>query len=540
MTAPGARRSLIVRLVGISLALLLIVQAAGFAVVRATIDRNARSQIARELDVDENVWRRLLEQHAERLRQGAALLAADYGFRSAVGSGDKDTLQSALQNHGERIGAAVAALLDPRLNVRAVSMAPGMGDAQAVLAQVMPALSGPQPGGQVAVVGGLPYQFVRVPLKAPVLVGWVVMGFPLHQPLADEMRQLLSVQVALRVRGADGAWAVPVSTLAPEPLAQLRRARGTVTELASGDGGTLLARSSVLASGPGGEAQALLLRSVDEVLAPYRQLQLLLAAITAAGLLLFAVGSGLMARRVTTPLRSLVLGTQRLSRGEYGVPVAHTDRRDEIGHLARSFDRMRLDIAAQQEKVRQLAYWDRLTGLPNRERFRDAVLQAMAASDPQGPGLAVLTLDLDRFKHVNDVLGYAFGDQLLQAVAERLRAQLRAPGDMVARLGGNDLRAAAAAHRRGVRAGAGAGHRPGVRAAAGAGGTDRGPERRHRHRLLAGRCGRRRHAAEPLRDRHVRRQAPARGAAALRPGVRFGQRPDAVAADRAAPRRRAR
>jgi len=52
----------------VSLLLLLIVQLAGFAVVRAGIERNARSQIARQLDVDENVWLRLLEQNAERLR----------------------------------------------------------------------------------------------------------------------------------------------------------------------------------------------------------------------------------------------------------------------------------------------------------------------------------------------------------------------------------------------------------------------------------------------------------------------------------------
>ncbi len=64
--------------------LLLIVQLAGFAVVRAGIERNARSQIARQLDVDENVWLRLLEQNAERLRQGSALLAAYCGLRWAV------------------------------------------------------------------------------------------------------------------------------------------------------------------------------------------------------------------------------------------------------------------------------------------------------------------------------------------------------------------------------------------------------------------------------------------------------------------------
>ena len=126
-------RSLILRLVGVSLLLLLIVQLAGFAVVRAGIERNARSQIARQLDVDENVWLRLLEQNAERLRQGSALLAADYGFRSAVHSGDEETIQSVLENHGSRIGAEVTALLDTRLNLRSLSASGGARDFQAAV-----------------------------------------------------------------------------------------------------------------------------------------------------------------------------------------------------------------------------------------------------------------------------------------------------------------------------------------------------------------------------------------------------------------------
>ena len=71
------RRSLITRRVGLSLLLLLFVQLAGFFVVRDSIARNARMQIAREFDTGEKVWLRLLEQNAETLRQGAALLAAD-------------------------------------------------------------------------------------------------------------------------------------------------------------------------------------------------------------------------------------------------------------------------------------------------------------------------------------------------------------------------------------------------------------------------------------------------------------------------------
>lgn len=435
---PG--RSLILRLIGLTLLLLLIVQAAGFAVVRATIERNARAQIAQALDLDENVWRRLLEQNADKLRQGSALLAADYGFRSAVNSGDEETIQSVLENHGSRIGAAVTALLGTDLELRAVSLSGSMESFPATLRALVPPLAARPQGSQIAVMDGVPYQFVMVPLRAPVVIGWVLMGFPVNQPLADEMRQLLSVHVALTVKGADGTARVPVSTLPPGPLAMLQSQGVPSGELQTPEG-TLLARAIRLDS-VGGEVQALLLRSVDEVLAPYRQLQVLLAIITVAGVMLFAVGTGLVAQRLTTPLRSLLAATQRLSRGEYDVPLEHTDRSDEIGNLARSFDHMRRDIAAQQTEVRRLAYWDRLTGLPNRERFREAVVLAIARSTggavPPHP-LAVLTLDLDRFKHVNDVLGYSFGDRLLQAVAERLRQQVPSPDNMVARLGGNEF-----------------------------------------------------------------------------------------------------
>jgi diguanylate cyclase (GGDEF)-like protein len=160
-----------------------------------------------------------------------------------------------------------------------------------------------------------------VPMRAPVVVGWVLMGFPIHQTLANQMQQLLDVQVALRVPEANGQWSIPVSTLDAAGLAALQ----------------------------------------------------------------------------------------------------------------------------QQQSPRQLAYWDRLTGLPNRAQFRDAVAAAMDASTaaavqgaPVAP-LSVVMLDLDRFKHVNDVLGYAFGDRLLQAVAARLLHQAVREGDVVARFSGDEF-----------------------------------------------------------------------------------------------------
>ena len=427
-------RSLIGRLVGLSLLLLLSVQLAGFAVVRATIDRNARMQIDAALDGDVRAWQRVLEHNAERLQQGAALLAADYGFRSAVLSGDVDTMQSVLENHGKRIGAAVSALLDTQMSLVSANVRGGAGDYEVALGQAVPLLtSGPRQDSRIVVVGGVPYQFVMVPMRAPLLIGWVLMGFPISHAQAIELQQLRSADVALLVTAADGGNTVPVSSLPGAVVDELRRT-GAVQELQT-DKGALLGRAVPMDS-LGGQVQAVILRSVNEVVAPYRRLQVLLGVITLAGVLLFAAANGWMAHRLTVPLRSLIAATQRMSHGNYAVPMGYTGRKDEIGNLARAFDRMRLDIAGQQAEIHRLAHTDRLTGLPNREHFRALLVQALESGGQTGP-LAVLSLNLDRFKHVNGVLGYATGDRLLQAVAERIGSQARSVDDVVARLGGN-------------------------------------------------------------------------------------------------------
>jgi len=87
-----------------------------------------------------------------------------------------------------------------------------------------------------------------------------------------------------------------------------------------------------------------------------------------------------------------------------------------------------------KEQLRYQAYHDALTGLPNRAFFTERVGEALA----EGSDLAVLFIDLDDFKTINDTLGHSAGDELLAAVAERVRACVR-PGDLAARLGGDEF-----------------------------------------------------------------------------------------------------
>jgi diguanylate cyclase (GGDEF)-like protein len=93
---------------------------------------------------------------------------------------------------------------------------------------------------------------------------------------------------------------------------------------------------------------------------------------------------------------------------------------------------------ATDERIHFMAHFDALTRLPNRVMLHDRILQAITMARRQKKTVAILFLDLDRFKAINDTLGHSIGDILLQAVAERLLACIRA-SDTVARLGGDEF-----------------------------------------------------------------------------------------------------
>lgn len=109
-------------------------------------------------------------------------------------------------------------------------------------------------------------------------------------------------------------------------------------------------------------------------------------------------------------------------------------------HLAVVNQRVRrlVDATRAERHVRHLAYNDSLTGLPNRTLFNDHLGRCIARAGPAGKSLALLYLDLDRFKFVNDTLGHETGDKLLKRVSERIRSCVRS-SDCVARLGGDEF-----------------------------------------------------------------------------------------------------
>lgn len=149
-------------------------------------------------------------------------------------------------------------------------------------------------------------------------------------------------------------------------------------------------------------------------------------------------------RAMTRPLKSINLAVRQFASERRSGPLP-VQRQDELGELARSVEQMQADIRDQLEALNQshnalehLARHDALTGLPNRRMFFERLEHALANARRSAKPLAVLFVDLDHFKQLNDGLGHSLGDHVLQAVANLLRSTTR-ESDTVARLGGDEF-----------------------------------------------------------------------------------------------------
>lgn len=176
----------------------------------------------------------------------------------------------------------------------------------------------------------------------------------------------------------------------------------------------------------------------------------------------FSLWGLLIAGHLAAPIRALAAAADRVRQGEreLQLPAFHIR---EFATLAHSLSNMVATLTAQEHelreakdglerrveertrelrhteaRLREAAYRDSLTGLPNRLMFQEQLRQAMAYATQYDRKLALMFLDLDRFKAINDTLGHDAGDLLLKRVAEALSGTIRG-GDLVARLAGDEF-----------------------------------------------------------------------------------------------------
>ncbi|APP81239.1 putative bifunctional diguanylate cyclase/phosphodiesterase [Xanthomonas hortorum] len=427
------------RIAALVVLVVLATQVLTFIAVQVATERSVKAQLGEELQIGERVWQRINVRRDEQLLQSASVLADDFGFRAAVASGDVPTMQSALRNHAARMSAQTAVLLSPDgeflTGLADLPQAEQLRAVQALLQQA-------QRDGHAVGVVALDQRIVRlavVQVLAPNRVGWIAIGNESGDGLAQDFRTTTGLDATFFTDGP------PVRVLAstlepaarsefPQQLPAAEAGQGEAIPLTLADARYLVKLQSIQGDS---HVRVALQASLDRAVAPYRILKLrilLLAGLATAA----AIGVAIfLARSVSKPVAQLVQAARRIQRGDYHTAVQVPPGR-ELAELADSFGRMQQQIASREQHILHQARHDALTGLPNRiwllERLQQVVEQTVAS----GVTAAVLILDLERFKELNDSLGHDFADQVLVEAGRRLAEVVQEP-NVVGRLGSDEF-----------------------------------------------------------------------------------------------------
>lgn len=147
---------------------------------------------------------------------------------------------------------------------------------------------------------------------------------------------------------------------------------------------------------------------------------------------------GFLVTWLLRPLYHAANQAERMTQGDIPLTPLPVVREDEVGHLTVAFNRLLAKLGRNQAELLRMANHDPLTGLPNRKLLADRMQQALARAQRNSTRVAVLFLDLNGFKLINDTLGHEAGDEALKEIARRLLVVVR-QADTLARLGGDEF-----------------------------------------------------------------------------------------------------
>jgi len=422
MTFNHLRTKLTVLYMGLFGVVLILVAIAVVTAVR----NSARLVVRDELSATGAVYGQIWATRSDQLRQGAAVLAQDFGFREAVATDDEETIRSALENLRARQNVDGAMIL----SVDGAVVSTGVHPGDAAIDTLWNGLSSQAVDNGVVSIGNEPFQVVAAPIRAPIIIGWVVFAKRLD---AIQMRDLeglsaIPLSASVMVRGGSG-WQGPtrddkkISAAADAGLSET-----AVPELVHTQAGPSMILAKRLPSFDDKAPAALLLTyPLNRAMQPYDALFGLLALIGAVGLGLVMAGTWVLSRTLTRPISALDDAVQRLQQGEYSDVTVTSD--DEIGRLASSFNTMADGIRQRETQLTHMALHDQETDLPNRRW-----LEQSATMRPQA---WLVLFGIERFEVVRNAIGYDSMADLVVMLGRRL--SMLAAAEDVARVGARAL-----------------------------------------------------------------------------------------------------
>lgn len=358
-------------------------------VVNYAYKHDAKNRIESNLEVTKRIFDRLLATRTRDLAVNAYLLSRDYGFTRAIASRDKNTLLSVLDNLMERVGADAAMLVSLDYQLIADTEHPDR-KGTFFATNLIKMAEHHDESISVAIIDDDPHQMVIFPVLGPDPIAWFCISFKISDAV-NELKNLTRSQISLVEPRRSGSFSLVATTLPEIESQQLVAAlpnsnwRSRETFALQLNNSHYLTAVTDLIPDSQDTAIAVLQKSLDKELEPYYRLEWFLICIALLGLLFALMGSFLVARTVSNPVRNLAAGTREIGRGNYQLRIA-VDREDEIGELGLAFNEMAERMGLQ-------------------DSLRQAKENAESASRAKSEFLANMSHELRT--PLNSILGYA-------------------------------------------------------------------------------------------------------------------------------------
>jgi len=418
------------RILLILLGLVLVTQLATVAGFAIHAKSEAQTSAATDLKVAGNMLDALLSSRGQQLSEGVRVLAADFGFKSAAATADALTLQSALANASQRIGADTATFVD--LSGRVVASTDDLINDTRRLRLDLPDQDARGTALTYQSLHGTLYMLVVAQVRTPLPIGHVIVGFSVDQHMAGELGKLLGVSVSFQPTNLNDALVSTLDPVVALRTQQLLRSTGLKTGAVANllvDDDTQYVTLVRDVPGSNSKVQAVLQQPLLTALASYLNSRWLIALLAVPALALAVPLASWLAGQASKPIEALVSSAKRIESGDYTQTTALRGA-GEFKRVASTLNSMQLRIAEREQHIQHLAMHDLRTGLPNRAMALQWLTQAISADKP----LVLLLLEVNDFTRIEASLGHEPSDALLSDIAQRIQRHLQ-DSDLLALIG---------------------------------------------------------------------------------------------------------
>jgi len=379
----------------------------------------AEAQIEQKMHIAQNVLNQTLSLQEQVLITTASVLAADFGFKQAVATQDKQTIKSVLMNHGKRINADLMLIVNLDGNLLASSS--NHSFSTELIEKNISQLPFREIYARILSIDNKVFQVIVVPVKAPRVIAYTVIGFEFDQTALLQLKDLLSLDISLVKNGTSQNKAEHIhlieSSITDKAIKQQAlfgsKQQSPSLFLASSE----YFHKDITLSGSR-DVSAILSVSLIQIQHDFNQLIISILIIAFVVIIIAITFSRMLSQSVSAPLNILMNITKKIGRGELEVPKLSHSLPAEFTELYQGFVMMGSAIEQREEEIIYQAERDILTGLYNRYKALNKIEEHLNSHT----NLVLIAFNIKDFNAISDTIGINNINAILKEMAYRINA----------------------------------------------------------------------------------------------------------------------